>query len=553
MIKKGKFFQSPPKSGETFKELFIHATTAGVGRPANKDGYPIGPWTPELLADAISQIDANRKGVDLRTVQLWFEHNKRGIGPTNIRWLSMVFGCRDPEGTSEWQVELSASQSRLKARRKQKEKAGGLGEQPAFDVKQTAEPQNVPHAPKLDQAAGPKALDADNVPPKQRFNLARASEALFSSRSTLNLPALVWAGWVVLGFLTYIMGVHSVTYSPIAGLHKQVGFFWAPNWSLIELVILPLFLVTVVGLLAFWKAERRLIIASTGSDPGETGDWTSRVESFSYSHWAVFFICFAIVFLVQWSGIHMRALVNGDVGNLMMDWNLLAIVRPEVISVPEATVLSMLAFLYTAAICFLFLTGLVLMYTLTQDFFEVCSASELHSNPLIQSKIGEVGTELLCRVYRASLLGIWVATCIKLQATYLLSDGESILDWLLTDALFFLGIYTEANSWIGQRSLAHFTSFLLLFATCSVFIFGYVQTCRVVKRAFSSGSSRRLAEAQCVHRWMMMGVVMLLIANFFLIGQISGFSILLIVGTLATIYSLYDPMFGRAQASEMTT
>ncbi|UWQ55962.1 hypothetical protein K3721_19200 (plasmid) [Leisingera caerulea] len=513
----------------------------------DKDGFPEGPWTPDLLADAISQIDANRRGVDLRTVQLWFQENEKGISAENIRWLARVFGCGDPEATSEWQRELSASQARLVAKRREKRRQV---KNPAPTLPELTQPEaNIPES---GYTAENNPI-SDTTAPGWRFNLARWSEALFSSRSTLNLPALVWAGWVVLGFLTYIMGVHSVTYSPIAGLHKQVGFFWAPNWSLIELVILPLFLVTVVGLLAFWKAERRLIIASTGSDPGKTGDWTRRVESFSYSHWAVFFICFAIVFLVQWSGIHMRALVNGDVGNLMMDWNLLAIVRPEVISVPEATVLSMLAFLYTAAICFLFLTGLVLMYTLTQDFFEVCSASELHSNPVVQSKIGAVGTDLLCRVYRASLLGIWVATCIKLQATYLLSDGESILDWLLTDALFFLGIYNEASGWLGQRSLAHFTSFLLLFATCSVFIFGYVQICRVVDRAFPSGPSRRFAEVPCVHRWMKMGVVLLLIANFFLIGQISGFSILLIVGILATTYSLYDPMFGRTQASEMTT
>lgn len=547
LLKNGKFFQKPPESTGTFKELFSQVAAAGVGRPVDKDGFPEGPWTPDLLADAISQIDANRRGVDLRTVQLWFQENEKGISAENIRWLARVFGCGDPEATSEWQRELSASQARLVARRREKRRRA---ENPAPTLPELAQPEAK--IPESGYTAENNPI-SDTTAPGWRFNLARWSEALFSSRSTLNLPALVWAGWVVLGFLTYIMGVHSVTYSPIAGLHKQVGFFWAPNWSLIELVILPLFLVTVVGLLAFWKAERRLIIASTGSDPGKTGDWTRRVESFSYSHWAVFFICFAIVFLVQWSGIHMRALVNGDVGNLMMDWNLLAIVRPEVISVPEATVLSMLAFLYTAAICFLFLTGLVLMYTLTQDFFEVCSMPELHSNPTILSKIGAVGTNLLCRVYRASLLGIWVATCIKLQATYLLSDGESILDWLLTDALFFLGIYNEASGWLGQRSLAHFTSFLLLFATCSVFIFGYVQICRVVERALPSGPSRRFAEVPCVHRWMMMGVVLLLIANFFLIGQISGFSILLIVGILATTYSLYDPMFGRAQASEMTT
>lgn len=529
----------PPKDGRDFKELFKYLTDVGAGRPLDQDGVPVGPWTPELLARAISQIRANPGGIEVRTVQHWFQENDRAISPDNIRWLARIFGCNDPVASGEWQAELSAATRRLKEKRK---------------IEQCDTPKPLDQAPATQPTPRNEHVPVSTASePKRRFSLARKSEALFSSRSTLNLPASVWAGWVVLGFLTYIMGVHSVTYSPIDGLQKQVGFFWAPNWTLVELVILPLFLVSVAGLLAFWKGERRSLVTLAGAELGEKDGWARRVESFAFSHWAVFFICFVIVFLVQWSGVHMSALVNGDVGNLMMDWNLMAIVRPEVISVPEATVLSMLAFLYTAAICFLFLTGLVLMYTLAQDFYEICSEPDLHSNGVHQTKIGEVGTKLLCSIYRASLLGIWIATCIKLQATYLLSDGQSIVDWLLGDALFFLGVHDEASGWLGQRALAHFTSFLLLFSTCSVFIFGFVQIYRVLETALPSGAAGQLTKGQCVPRWMMLSVVGLLVANFFLIGQYSGFSILLIVGILTTIYSLYDPMFGRAQVGEMTT
>ncbi|UWQ77416.1 hypothetical protein K3724_23085 (plasmid) [Leisingera sp. M658] len=505
----------------------------------DQDGVPVGPWTPDLLARAISQIRANPGGIEVRTVQYWFQENDRVPSADSIRWLARIFGCNDPVASGEWQAELSAANRRLKAKRKNEQREDTRYPQHA--------PANLP-TPQSDIAPAPTASK-----PSRRFNLARKSEALFSNHSTLNLPASVWAGWVVLGFLTYIMGVHSVTYFPIDGLQKQVGFFWAPNWTLVELVILPLFLISVAGMLAFWKGERRLLVTLSGAELGEKDGWGRRVESFEFSHWAAFFICFVIVFIVQWSGIHMSALVNGDVGNLMMDWNLLAIVRPEVISVPEATVLSMLAFLYTAAICFLFLTGLVFMYTLAQDFFEICNEPDLHSNGVHQSKIGEIGSRLLCSIYRASLLGIWIATCIKLQAVYLLSDGKSIVDWLLGDVLFVLGVHDEAGGWLDQRALAHLTSFLLLFSTCAVFFFGFVQIYRVLEKALPSGAAGQLTKGHCVPRWMMLSIVGLLVANFFLIGQFSGFSILLIVGILTTIYSLFDPMFGRAQVNEMTT
>lgn len=112
LIKNGKFFLLPERNEEDFKVLFARVAAAGVGRPVEKDGCPRGPWTPELLATAISEIEANRAGIELRTVQLWFEDNDKGISATNIRWLARVLGCNDPEAASAWQAELSAAQSR---------------------------------------------------------------------------------------------------------------------------------------------------------------------------------------------------------------------------------------------------------------------------------------------------------------------------------------------------------------------------------------------------------------------------------------------------------
>lgn len=127
LTKNNKFFLPPPKDGSDFKEIFARIAAVGAGRPADKDGFPAGPWTPELLAEAISQIEGNRAGVDLRTVQLWFQENNKGIGTTNIRWLARILGCDDPVATAEWQVELSSAQLRLTAKRRQQISAEGPG------------------------------------------------------------------------------------------------------------------------------------------------------------------------------------------------------------------------------------------------------------------------------------------------------------------------------------------------------------------------------------------------------------------------------------------
>ena len=275
MIKNGKLFLPPPGDGTDFKELFNKIAAAGAGRPLGKDGFPAGPWTPELLADAISQIDANRIGVDLRTVQLWFQVNGKGISTANMRWLARVLGCDDPVATSEWQMELSEAQSRLTAKRQEWKKAGSSV---APGVPDTAQSATVD-----DETESPTELarDTDAKGPSRRFSLARRSEALFSRGSPLNLPASVFAGATALGYLSYITGIHNASYTRADGLVKQVGFLWAPNWTVLFLVFLPLFLAFVIDLLAYWKYEGRLKLVAQG-DRMESGvAWARNVEASS--------------------------------------------------------------------------------------------------------------------------------------------------------------------------------------------------------------------------------------------------------------------------------
>ena len=283
MIKNGKFFLSPPNGESDFKELFKQLAAAGAGRPLANDGFPAGPWTPDLLAEAISQIDSNRTGVDLRTVQLWFQENEKGISNANIRWLARIFGCDDPTATSEWQIELGVAQSRLTAKRRDSRKAESSGALDAPDQEQSATADETEH-----QAVKPQERTAQE--PRRHFDLAMRSEALFSHGSPLNLPASVFAGATALGFLSYIAGIHNATYGRPDGLAKQVGFLWAPNWTILFMVFLPLFVVLVSELLVFWKHEGRLKVISQGRTESDNG-WARGVDASSYTYWAVFVVC----------------------------------------------------------------------------------------------------------------------------------------------------------------------------------------------------------------------------------------------------------------------
>ena len=500
MIKNGKYFFPPPKEDRDFKELFAAAAAAGVGLPVDDEGFPDGQWTPDRLAAAISQIEANQSGIDLRTVQHWFENNDKGISVENIRWLARIFGCDDPDASAAWQMRLRAANSLLAAKRKE-------GRAVAEEASRTT-------------------TEAVVLQPR---SIAFRCEALFSTPSPLNLPAAVWAGCIALGFLAYITGVHSVTYNPVQGLEKQVGLFWAPNWTVLELVILPVFLILVSDLLTYWKNEGRAAVAASISP---THAWQNEVAAFTFSHAANLFVCFGLVFLAQWSGVHLKALLTGNLNGLMVDWNLIAVLRPEVISWPEAVGLSMLAFLYTAAICFLFLCGLIFLCTVAHDLARLVEADRL----LVSEKQGvaSVCLRFFRSVYRSAVLGIMIASCIKLQAVYLTSDAPTIFAWIRKDiATAFGGM---PNGWLEQHALAHFTSFLLLFATCSVLFYSWLQIYRISVRL-----NEEEVATECIP-WIQSGVlIVLLVASFGLLGLVPGSSSVFFVAVGVAIYSLFNP------------
>lgn len=531
MIKNGKYYLPPEEVGADFKELFGRLTASGAGRPVDEDGFASGPWTADLLAEAISDIHSNENGIDLRTVQLWFQNNDKGVSPENIRWLARVFGCDDPDATNAWQLELSAALTRFMARRRERKRLG---------LDDEALPLDTPPQTPVDNKA---------VVKRWWFNLARISEGLFSRRSPLDLPIVVFAGAVTLGLLAYVTGVHNVTYSPVAGLTKQVGFLWAPSWTFEGLVLLPLFLIVVTGLLAFWKHERlstpTLRVAEARGDDG----WMRKVESFSTAFWVILLACLLIVCVLQWTATYLSAFMEGATKNAMVDWLLVAVVRPDVISIPEAFAISIIAFLYSGMIYWFYLVGLLLLYMVANDFYETCYAPDEQSSEAHRLKTLEIGIEMMRAIFRCTVFGVLIAMCIKLNTAYLLSDGANIVSWLVNDALSVFGLRDGEAGWLDASALPYFTSVLLVMLTSFVFFASLTQIYWVLGQpstsddASSSDGERQiesLINRTKVSWYKMIAVVVLLVVSFLLIGQFMGFSILLVGSVLVATYSLFQ-------------
>ncbi|MBL8577262.1 MAG: hypothetical protein JNK47_08565 [Mesorhizobium sp.] len=530
MFRNGKLFLPPPRDGSDLKELFKRQAAAGAGRPLGEDGFPAGPWTPELLAEAISQIDSNPVGIDLRTVQLWFQENDKGISTANIRWLARIFGCDDPVATSEWQMELSAAQSRLSAKRREWKRAGSSVAQEFPDPALTATFD--------DETDSPAELtrDTDAKGPRRRFSLARKSEAFFGHGSPLNLPASVFAGISALGFLSFIIGIHNVKYGRADGIVKQVGFLWAANWTFVFMVFLPLFLAFVSELVTSWKQEERSKLVRSGNQDENCHAWEHIIDALSYSFWAVFLICLLFAGIFQWIGVCFIPLMKGG-GNYATDWGSIAIVRPEIVSVPVAIGFTGLAYLYMCLCFHLFFAGLILLYAVIDDFSKIGETLKNRQEMDFQRNLDDAGFKVMRWVFRCTVLGVLIATVMKLQSSYLASNGTNILTWLVRDLSSALYERADASNSFSYRMPTHYSSLLIAISTCFVFLYGAIRL--------------RIGSQFRAPLWKMSAVVALLLVSYLLVDAFSGFSILLGLGVLLAIYGLIDPGLGRGRASEL--
>ncbi|EFO28647.1 putative membrane protein [Roseibium sp. TrichSKD4] len=500
----GKKYLPPPNDESDFKQLFQKAVAAGAGRPLEEGKYLAGPWTPELLAEAISQIDSNRTGIELRTVQLWFQKNSKGVSAANIRWLAKIFGCNDPVLVNEWQLALKAAQERLKNKRRcQKDHADTAahnGEAPDNTMKTS---QNMVSTLPIEKKSG--------------FNLALRTESAYCHGQSLSLPTSVLGGMIALGFLSFLIGIHNVTYERADGVVKQVGFLWTANWTLIFMLFMPLFFAFVADLVSTWK-----------SNIGHLNEWQKSVNGFSYLYWVVFSVCLLFAGLFQWIGMVFLPLVKGT-GKYSIDWSKIAIERPDIVTVQESVLFTALAYVYMSLCFYLFFAGFILLCTLVQS---ICN-----SNMAMKGQFGELdpvqsenfSTRAAYCIFRCTLLGILVAISMKSQSAYLASSGTDILSWLVGDSHLMAHESAAEQSAVRYRMPTHYTSLVVALISCFVFLFGLVRLKSFVK---AKVSLPRLSMT-----------IVFLFLSYLLFNSFPGSSLLLMAGVLLAIYGLFDPEF----------
>lgn len=505
MIINDKFFINFDDLGPeiSFKELFFHFCSRGVGRSVDDQGLPLGSWTPTLLLNEITLLTDGSDVPDLRTVQLWFQDNSSGISQRNIRYLAHIFGCDDPELTS---VIQSAFTTAIVVTRRQRKKP-----------------------PLKEKLMDNKRLTTSSYTVS---SLADYVDSIFTWPNSLTLPIVSWAGLALLWFLTFATGVHDVTYSPAASVNKQIGFSWSLNWIAESLLLLPLIFFITSELLKFWKFEGRVSLNYGSGAISYEISWVRMLNSLWISYWVILAVCFIVIFALQWYGAYARLLLADDPSITGVDWVLVALVHPEITSIPEAIFVSMVAFFYAAIMYCMYLFALVLLYTCACDFYSSCSVAVFSTREDIENH-SRLADRIIYDIYSVLIFSIILSTLFKLNSVYIASTGENIFLWLLNDAKYALQLSDNEWTWINNAPKFHVTSFFLLFVALLSSIASAYQIYRTFPVSDINLSYRRLHPRLLLYIFSLA----ILMISFFTLGKFHGFSLLLVFSVAMSFYS----------------
>ena len=517
----GKYYSAPPTSEHDFKSLLQDAIASGTGRKAPANGDPVLTWTTETLTTAINQAEPSGSAIDLRTVQRWLApQGRNGVSVPNVRRLAIVFGCGDPIRTRAWQVALMRARERT--RTDQRNSANdSSSDGPTYDL---------------------NAIPA-GVGPIQTPSLTRSWESWFSGDDALKLSILIWSAYTVNGLANGILGLLSVSYSVTPSLFKEVGFFWAPTWTVLPALILPLFIMRVSMSLSHWRAYGRCRLSEESSKGKCTAEdiilWNAKIERTAFPFWLILMLCVGGVFLAQWAGICLRLYANGDAGIYQIDRNLLALVHPEVIGKGASALVSMFGYLYSALYTFIFLTALMFLFVMAGDYESLARNNK--DAPIEHKTAVQEGSWIALSAFDAALLIGWAAISIKLQAAYLSSDASNIAVWLLRDFSAVLHLSDEVNGTLPSTSVSHFTTFLMIAVGDFALFVCATRVSRgqmVLVRSLEDGNIPERPRFGFVPWKTFVIVQSFLACSLLSIGQVQGFSLALVGTLLLSIWCL---------------
>ena len=261
--------------------------------------------------------------------------------------------------------------------------------------------------------------------------------------------------------------------------------------------------------------------------------------------------------MLQWYGSYLQPLIQNDEGSRVIDWLLVSFERPDVMTTTQSMTASMYANLLSGIAYWYCFAGLMLLYIVSTDFKDISDRLQ----PIAEADKGlqflRIANSIVSSVFCCAVFALLISIGIKLVAIYLMTDAENILRWLISDASALFNGQNGTWTWFDKSPSASITSFFVMFIPVFVFFLCASQIQSSVNGQFSSKvaendetiASIAVAANKAKSAWLSWAsVILLLVANFWLIGRFTGFSVLLLVSCCLAIFCVF-----ASRGSQFTT
>ena len=202
--------------------------------------------------------------------------------------------------------------------------------------------------------------------------------------------------------------------------------------------------------------------------------------------------------------------------------------------------LSLVGYIYTASYIAIFMFGLLFLVIIVFDYHDLCMTADLEGSTADPKRIRKEGQKIVWGGFRIAVFALWIASLVKLQITYLSADSPNFVAWLKTDILSLFDATSISNGWLANTSISHFTTFLMMVVTVTIFIVCALKIQTVFERLSVYDHDYPFSRDQRAIL-KMLAVVGLLSFNLVLVGRFTGFSLLVAASALASLHVLSGP------------
>jgi len=250
-----------------------------------------------------------------------------------------------------------------------------------------------------------------------------------------NIAVMSLFSAVLLVFGSYMAGVIDLNYKG-----KQVGFIWAPNWSINYLVLFGIYNALYCSFAAkindiFERFCAAKIIIQDNGQPCPPHQirlaWQKYLRNISGVLW-VLLTAIPIMAVLTWFEVCYQPLLHNDLGTRPVDWGNIVLVDPTATSKNTEIIFTFVAYLYMgfSILIYLFILAYAAAFA---GFLNGLSRGFAGFRLILVDKIfEEVLQDVLQRILVFTFLGFIAAYLMRLQAAYLQAPENNVLQFLFS-------------------------------------------------------------------------------------------------------------------------